>query len=222
MSAMTRNTEIWAIFRHRGLIALAAFGLAVSQVAGAQRPSGADAGSALLSAILKSAASDAGRSDLQVDPRPLIADRAVYGLEANDIARVSPTVLRQRIAAIKAAGFIPVDTIIVNKASQCLGTLVLSPVDSGRTADDRESVGCPETPLSVVAVGPPRRGAATLPPDQIYERETERAARGYWSARVVRKTMGHGRATTYAADYVLTRRGGTWAVTKIVGLMYTD
>ncbi len=217
-----RKSELRAVRHQFALGALTVFSLVLSEVAGAQRTSAAEVDSGLLSAILKSAASDAGRSDFQVDPRPLTAEHTVYAVEENAIAKVSPVVVRRRIAVIEAAGFRTVDTTIVNESRNCLGTLVTTPVDPLRRTSDRPVVGCPETPLNVVVVGPLRLGVAVLPPDQVYDRETERAARGYWSARVIRTTMGHGRLTSYAADYVLTKRGGTWAVTKIVGLMYTD
>ncbi len=197
--------------------------IAASQVAGAQRLTSADVDTEVLSLILKAAISDAGRGDLRVDPRPLIADAAeLYTVQSEAIAPVSALIVRRRTAVIRAAGLRMVDTMIVNQSRNCPGALVISEPDSLGHIDDRHVIGCPEEPFAVLAVGPPRPGSAVLPGDQVYDRDAETAARGYWAARVIRTTLGHGRSSVYAADYVLAKRAGTWVVIKIVGLMYVE
>jgi len=222
MNSLRKNREIPAIYRRIAIHAGALFALAASQVAGAQRSSGPDVDNAVLSAILKAAASDAGRGDLRVDPRPLIVDAALYSVQPEAMAHASPVVVRRRTAVINAAGFKTVDTTIVNQSRNCPGSLVTRPLDSLGRVDDKRVVGCPEKPFAVIAVGPLRPGSAVLPQDQVYDRDTETAARGYWAARVIRTTLGRGRSRAYAADYVLAKRAGTWVVIKIVGLMNVE
>jgi hypothetical protein len=210
---------------HRSAVRVGAFFLiAASQVAGAQQRSpGAEIDADVLSAILKAALSDAGRVDLRVDPRPLIADAAyLYTVRPEVLASVSASIVQGRADIIRAAGLRIVDTTVVNQSRECPGALVISQRDSLGHVNDKHVVGCPEEPFAVVAVGPPRPGSAVVPEDQVYDRATETAARRYWAARVIRTTLGHGRSSVYAADYVLAERSGKWVVIKIVGLMYSE
>jgi hypothetical protein len=217
------NPRILAVYRGFAVHVGVFFLVAVSQVAGAQRSPGAVTDSEVLPAILKAALSDAGRGDLRVDPRPLIADAVyLYTVRPEVIAPVSASVLDGRAAIIRAAGLRTVDTTAVNQSRNCPGALVISQPDSLGHVDDRRVVGCPQEPFDVLAVGPPRPGSAVLPEDQVYDRAAETVARGYWAARVIRTTLGHGRSSVYAADYVLAKRGGAWVIVKIVGLMYSD
>jgi hypothetical protein len=216
------NRKIPAIYPKFWVSVSAFCMIAASQVAAAQRVTAADVDTEILSAILKAAASDAGPVALRVDPRPLVDARYVYVVEPGSIAQVSVDVLRRRTDAIRAAGLSVVDTTIINESRNCPGALVLSPVDSLGRVEGKHVGGCPVDPFDVLAVGPPRPGKTVLPTDSVYDRDTETPARGYWAARVIRTTLGHGRSSTYAADYVLAHRGGTWVIVKKVGLIYSE
>jgi hypothetical protein len=220
---LRQNHKILDVYR--GFVVHAGFFLviAASQVAGAQQVTAADVDTDVLSAILKAALSDAGTIDLRVDPRPLIADPTfLYTVQPEAIASVPALVVSRRADVIRAAGLSTVDTAILEQARSCPGALVISKPDSLGRIDRGHVAGCPEEPFAVLAVGPPRPGDTVLPADQVYDRDAEMAARGYWATRVIRTTLGHGRSSVYAADYVLTKRAATWVVIKIVGLMYSE
>jgi hypothetical protein len=222
-SHFTKIRAIPATYRGLAVSVSAFFVISAAQVAGAQRVTGADVDTDVLSAILKAAASDPGPVDLRVDPRPLTADAAnQYEIEPQALARVSADVIRRRTDVIRVAGLRAADTTIVNQSRKCPGALVIYPVDSAGRVDAKRVPGCPEDPFDVISVGPPRPGSAILPDDSVYDRNSETAARGYWAVRVIRKTLGHGGSSAYAADYVLAKRGGAWLVIKKVGLMYSE
>ncbi len=223
MNKQSEDREGPAICRRFAIHVAAFVAITASQVAQAQRVSAADVDTDVLSVILKAAAADAGPGDLRVDPRPLAADAVyLYVIEPQAIAHVSADVIRRRTDVIRATGLRVADTMIVNQVNNCPGALVISRVDSLGRVDAKHVVGCPEDSFMVLAVGPPRPGTAILPGDSVYDRDTETAARGYWAARVIRTSLGHGRSSTLAADYVLANRGGTWVVIKKVGLVYAE
>jgi hypothetical protein len=222
-SHFTKIGEIPATYRRFAVSVSAFFVISAAHVAGAQRVTGADVDTDVLSAILKAPASDAGPVGLRVDPRPLTADAAYqYDIEPPAMARVSADVIRRRTDVIRVAGLRAADTTIVNQSRKCPGAMVINPVDSAGRVDAKRVAGCPEDPFDVVSVGPPRPGSAILPDDSVYDRDSETAARGYWAVRVIRKTLGHGRSSAYAADYVLVKRAGAWVVVRKVGLMYSE
>lgn len=199
------------------------FLIAASQVVGAQPSPRTVTEAEVLPVILRAALSDGARGDLRVDPRPLIADASyLYAVQPEVIASVGTAVIEGRAAIIRAAGLAVVDTTVVNQSKSCPGTLVLSRPDSLKGVDNTRVVGCPEKPFDILTVGPPRPGSAAIPKDQIYDRSTETAACGYWAVRVIRTTLGHGRSTAFAADYVVTQRASEWVVVKTVGLMYAE
>jgi hypothetical protein len=199
------------------------FLMTASQVVGAQTSPLTVTEAEVLPVILRAALSNGARGDLRVDPRPLIADASyLYAVQPEVIASVGTAVIERRAAIIRAAGLAVVDTTVVNQSKSCPGALVLSQRDSLKGVDNARVVGCPEKPFDILTVGPPRPGSAAIPEDQMYDRSTETAASGYWAVRVIRTTLGHGRSTSFAADYVLTVRGGEWMVVKTVGLMYAE
>jgi hypothetical protein len=219
-SRFRENREIPAVYRRFALGVGAFFTIAASEVAGGQQSTGAAADTSLLSAILKAAISDAGRVELRVDPRPLVADPELYTVQSEAIAPVSALVVRRRSDVIQAAGLRTIDATIVNQNSKCPGTFVIGKLDSLHHSNSH--VGCPEEPFYVLAVGLPRPGSDALAEDEVYDRDTEKAGRGYWAARVIRTLIGPGGSSVHASDYVLEKRAGTWVVVKIVGLMYIE
>lgn len=188
--------------------------------ASAQQPTNAAADGALLSAVLLAARTDAGQEELLVDPRPLAADPQVYDVQPEAFQPVSAVVLRQRSDIIRAAGLREVDATKIGQNAQCPGVLVTT--EGGTPVDSTKHAGCPKKLFSVLAVGLPRSGTAALKGDEVYDRETQSAARGYWAARVIRTSLGPGGSSVYAADYVLTKRAEKWIVMKVVGLLYTE
>lgn len=220
LSEAPRVVDVYRRFAgHIGVFFL----IAASQIAGAQPTPRAVTDADVLPVILKAALSEAGRGDLRVDPRPLISDATyLYAVQPEVIAPVSAAVVDGRAAVIRAAGLPVVDTTVVNRSRNCPGALVSSHPDSLGRVDNTRVTGCPEEPFVVLAVGPPRPGSAAIPADQVYDRAAETAACGHWAARVIRTTLGHGRSSVYAADYVLAERAGKWMVVKIVGLMYSE
>jgi hypothetical protein len=222
---MNDLSEYHGVFDHHRRFLLhvgVVFVTAASQVAGAQQSARAVTDAEILPAILQAASTDAGRGDVRVDPRPLAADVPhIYDLQTESFAQVAASVIHSRAAIIRGAGLRIVDTTVVNQSRNCPGTLVVSQPDSLSRAANPRIVGCPEEPFHVLAVGPPRPGIAAMPEDGVYDRVAESAACGYWAVRVVRTTLGYGRAAGYAADYVLAERAGKWVVVKTVGLMYS-
>lgn len=195
--------------------------LAASQHAGGQQSTRMARDTSLMSAILNAAISDIRGGRLRVDPRPLIAREGLEEVRSEDIASISPAVVRLRTAAIRTLGLSIVDATKVNQNRKCPGAFVLGKPDSlGHHTDAHE--GCPKESFYVMAIGLPRPGVALLAPDSVYDRETEKAARGYWAARVIRTAMGPGGSNLNVSDYVLTRRTGTWVVIKMVGLSYSE
>ena len=221
MSIRCRKRVGILVISRRLAVHLAAFlTIAGSQVAGCQRSNSAAADTSLLSAILKAAKSDAGKGDLRVDPRPLVADAGRYTVQPEAIAPVSPIIVRRRAAVIRAAGLRTADATRENQSKDCPGTLVIEHSDSlGRT---NSHAGCPEEPYSILAVGLPRPGSKVLAGEEVYDRDVESAALGYWAARVIRTSLGPGGSSVHASDYVLARRAGSWVVIKTVGLMYVE
>lgn len=215
------NREIPAIWRKFTVHVGACFTIAASQLAGSQGSTEWPLDAQLLSAILKAAISDAGRADLRVDPRPLVANRELETVEPGAIAPVSALVVRRRTAVIRAAGLRTVDATRLNQNSDCPGVFVIDEPDSLGHTDDKH-VGCPKESFAVLAVGPPRPGSAVLAGDGVYDRGSGTAARGYWAARVIRTSLGPGGSSVYASDYVLAKRAGMWVVIKIVGRSYTE
>jgi hypothetical protein len=203
---------------HVGVVLL----IAASQVVGAQPSPRAVTDAEILPVILKAALLDAGRADLRVDPRPLIADASyLYAIQPEVMAHVSAAVIDGRAAIIRAAGLAIVDTMVVNQSRNCPGSLAVSQPDSLGHVDNSRVVECPEKPFDVLAVGPPRPGSVAIPKDRVYDLNGETPACGYWAVRVIRTTLGHGGSSAFAADYVLAERAGKWVVVKTVGLMYT-
>ena len=210
-------TLIAAVILRTGIVLL----ISGSQVVGAQPSPRPVTDAEVLPVILKAALSDGARGDLRVDPRPLIPDASYqYAIQPEVFASVSQGVIDRRGAIIRAAGLAVVDTTVVNQSRSCPGILVVP--DSLQGVDNRRALGCPEKPFDVLTVGPPRPGSASIPTDQVYDRSRETAACGYWAVRVIRTTFGHGRSTTFAADYVLTERAGQWVLVKTVGLMHSE
>lgn len=214
------NPEIPAVYRRFAVGVGAFFTIAASQVAGGQQSTSAASDTSLLSAILKAAISEVGPVELRVDPRPLVADSAVYGVEPQVIAPISPAVLRQRTAVIRAAGLRTVDATKVGQNKDCPGVFVIIQHDLLRNPNTH--AGCPDKSFYVLAVALPRPGRDVLPGDEVYNRDVERAARGYWAARVIQTNLGPGGSSVKASDYVLAKRAGTWVVIKMVGLMYAE
>lgn len=174
----------------------------------------------LLSAILHTAKLQAGRVELRVDPRPLTGAGTQTSVQPEALAVVSPSVVRLRTDAIRAAGLQPVDATIVNQNSNCPGVQVIGQRDSLGVSNVH--AGCPNKQLAVLAIGLPRRGKAVSPGREVYDRDLEAAARGYWAARVIQTSLGPIGSSVHASDYVLTKRAGEWVVVKVVGLMYTE
>jgi hypothetical protein len=195
------------------------FVMGASHLAVAQQ-SDAASDSQLLSAILKTAESEAGRIELRVDPRPLIADATLTSVQPQAIATVSPSLVRLRTDVIRASGLRPVDATIVNQNSDCRGVLVIGQRDSLGVSNAHG--GCPDKQFAVLAIGLPRRGKAILAGREVYDRDSESAARGYWAARIIQTSLGPLGSSVHASDYVLTKRAGKWVVVKVVGLMYTE
>lgn len=223
MKNLNEDPRVVDVYRRLAVHVGVVFLVAASQVAGAQPSTRVVTDAEVLPVILKAALSDAGRRDLRVDPRPLRADPAyLYAVEPVVMAPVSPSVVDGRSVIIRAAGLRTVDTTVVNQSRDCPGALVPSHPDSLGRVDNRRVGGCPEQPFDVLAVGPPRPGSAAIPQDRVYDRATETAACGYWAVRVIRTTLGHGRSSAFAADYVLAERAGKWVVVKTVGLMHSD
>ncbi len=209
MSMRSREKRgIPAIYRWFALGMGVFFTIAASHVAGGQQPTSAAADTGLLSAILRAAISGAGGGELRVDPRPLVADSEVDGVEPQVIASVSPAVLRQRTAVIRAAGLRTVDATKVGQNLTCRGVFVIDLPDS--LGNSTRHVGCPKEALDVLAVALPRAGRDVLPGHEVYDRDVERAARGYWAARVIQTSLGPGGSSVKASDYVLAKRAGTW------------
>jgi hypothetical protein len=223
MNKPRENSRILSVYRGFAVHVGAFLLILASQIAGAQRSPAEPTDAEVLPAILKAALSDAGRGDLRVDPRPLIADATyLYSVRPEVLAPVGVSVVDGRGAIIRAAGLRIVDTTVVNQSRNCPGALVISPPDSPARVDNRGDIGCPEEPFVVLVIGPPRPGSAAIRADQVYDRAAETAACGHWATRVIRTTLGHGRSSVYAADYVLAERAGKWEVVKIVGLMYSE
>ncbi len=222
MSMRSReNPEIPAIFRRFALGVGLFFVIAASHAAGGQQSTSAAADTSLLSAILRAAISDAGRVDLRVDPRPLVADSELGSVQPGVIVPVSPAVLRRRTAVIRAAGLRTVDARKVGQNKDCPGMFVIGKRDwFGIPTNSHDR--CPKEALDVLAVALPRPGRDVLPGGEVYDRDVERAARGYWAARVLQTSLGPGGSSLKASDYVLARRAGTWVVIKIVGLAYSE
>ena len=207
-----KNREIPATYRWFAIGFGVFFTIAATHAAGGQPSTSAAADTNLLSAILRAAISDAGRVELRVDPRPLVADSELYDVQPGAFFPVSPAVMRRRTGAIRAAGLRTVDATKMGQNKDCPGIFVIS------KRHDR----CPIEALDVLAVGLPRPGRDVLPGDQVYDRDVERAALGYWAARVIRTGLGQGGSSLYASDYVLAKRAGRWVVIKIVGLAYSE
>lgn len=207
---------------YRGFaVAVAAFlTIAASQVAGGQQPDSVAADTSLLSAILQAAVSDAGRQVLLVDPRPLVAFPKRNDVHQEAIAGISPAVTDLRTAVIRAAGLRTVDATKVGQTMDCRGIFAIGGTDSLGQSDYH--AGCPKEAFDVLAIALPRPGCGVLPGEEVYDRDTETAARGYWAARVIRTTVGPRGSVVYSADYVLAKRAGSWEVIKIVGLLYLE
>jgi hypothetical protein len=221
MSTRSReNREIPAIYRWLGLGVGVFFTIAASRTAGGQQSTSAAADTSLLSAILKAAISEAGRVELRVDPRPLVADSELGDVQPGLIVPVSPAVLRRRTAVIRAAGLRTIDATKVGQNLTCRGVFVIDSPDS--LGNKTRHVGCPKEPLDVLAVALPRPGRDVLPRDEVYDRDVERAARGYWAVRVIQTSLGPGGSSLKASDYVLAKRAGSWVVVKIVVLSYSE
>lgn len=221
-----QGRDIAVVHRRFAVRVVAFIMIAASQVAAAQQAvtaaadTAAAADTSLLSAILRAAKSDAGRQELHVDPRPLVAFPEQYDVNPEAIAGISPAVANLRAGVIRAAGLRIVDATKVGQTDDCRGIFVIGGTDwlgqSGFHA------GCPKQPFGVLAIALPRPGRDALPGDEVYDRDTESAARGYWAARVIRTSLGSGGSVVYAADYVLAMRAGSWEVIKVVGLMYLE
>jgi hypothetical protein len=208
-----------AVYRRFAKGVIVFFTIAVSQVAAAQQDIAAAADTSLLSAILRAAISDAGRQDLRVDPRPLVAFPKRNDVHPAAIAEISSAVTNLRTAIISAAGLRTVDAVKVGQTLDCRGIFAIGATDS---LGHSYHAGCPTEAFDVLAIALPRPGCDVLPGDEVYDRDTERAARGYWAARVIRTSVGSGGSVVYSADYVLAKRAGSWEVIKIVGLMYLE
>lgn len=217
---VSEGWEMAAVYRRFAVGVGAFFTIAASQVAAGQQATSAAADTSLLSVILKAAISEAGRLELRVDPRPLVAFPEQYDVQPEAIARISPAVARRRNAIIRAAGLRTVDATKVGLNEDCPGVFVMGRPDSLGHSDTH--AGCPKEAFYVLAIALPRPGRDVLPVDEVYDRDTETAARGYWAARVIRTNVGPGGSSVYASDYVLAKRAGSWVVVKIVGLMYTE
>ena len=221
MNNLAKNPKLVDVYQRVALRLGAVFLISASQVAGAQASPRVVTDADVLPVILKAALSDGTRRDLRVDPRPMIPDASYqYAIQPEVFAPVSQGVIDKRTAIVRAAGLVVVDTTVVNQSRNCPGILVVP--DSLQSVDNKRALGCPENPFDVLTVGPPRPGNASIPTDQVYDRSRETAACGYWAVRVIRTTFGHGRSTAYAADYLLTERGGQWIVVKTVGLMNSE
>jgi len=214
------NCEIPARFRRLAIGIGSLLTLVASQSAGAQESINAAADTSLMSAILRAAISNGGRTDLRVDPRPLVANGELYTFESNALAPVSAPDVRLRSAVIQAAGLRTVDATSANQSKNCPGVFVIGKPDS--LGDSNSHAGCPKEVFAVLAVGLPRAGSKVLAADEVYDLATETVARGYWAARVIRTSLGPSGSSVYASDYVLAKRAGAWVVIKIVGLMYTE
>jgi hypothetical protein len=195
--------------------------IAASNIAGGQQLTSAAADTSLLSAILRAAISDAAGEELRVDPRPLVADTEIYDVHPQAIARVSPAVMRRRTAVIRAAGLRTVDATKVGQYKDCPGAFVIGKPDSHGTPTNSHD-RCPQEAFNVLAVALPRPGRDVLPGDEVYDRDVERAGRGYWAVRVIQTKLGPGGSNLKASDYVLARRAGTWEVIKIVVLAFSE
>jgi hypothetical protein len=221
MSMRSReNREIPAIYRWFALGVGVFFTIAASRIAGGQQSTSAAADTNLLSAILKAAISGAGRLELRVDPRPLVADSGQYDVQPAAIAPVSPAVVRRRTAVIRAAGLRTVDATKVGQNKDCPGIFVIGQPDSLGIINSHDR--CPKEAFYVLSVGLPRPGRDVLPGDEVYDRDVERVARGYWAARVIQTYLGPGGSSLKTSDYVLAKRGGTWVVIKIVVLAFSE
>jgi hypothetical protein len=214
------NRETPAVSRRFAVRVAAFFTIAASQLAGGQQSTNAAGDTNLLSAILKAAIADAGREELRVDPRPLVAHAELYTVQSEDIAPVSRAVVRRRTAVIRAAGLRTVDATKVGQNKDCPGVFVIVQHDS--LGNSNTHAGCPKEAFDVLAVALPIPGRDVLPGDEVYDRDVERAARGYWAARVIQTNLGPGGSSVKASDYVLAKRAGSWVVIKIVGLMYVE
>lgn len=221
MNIRTREgPDIAAVYRRFTLGAAALFTIATSQVAAAQQATTAAADTSLLSAILKAAMSDAGRQDLHVDPRPLVAFPKQNDVHPEAIAGISAAITNLRTAVIRAAGLRTVDATKVGQTEDCRGIFAIGETDSLGQSDYHS--GCPKESFDVLAIALPRPGCDVLPGEAVYDRDSESAARGYWAARVIRTTVGPGGSVVYSADYVLAKRAGSWVVITIVGLLYLE
>lgn len=222
MSMRSReNREIPAIYRWFVFGAGVFVTIAASHVAGGQQSTSAAADMNLLSAILKAAISDARPEELRVEPRPLVADSELGDVQPGLIVPVSPAVLRLRSAVIRAAGLRTVDATKVGQNKDCPGGFVWSKPDSlGNPTNVHER--CPKEVFYVLAIALPRRGRDDFPGNEVYDRDTESPARGYWAARVIQTYLGPAGSNLKEADYVLAKRAGTWAVVKIVVLSFSE
>ena len=207
-----------------GRITRAAVALVICAVAPLTAQVRDDSGSAsdlkLLSAMLEAASREAQRMELRVDPRPLLAAFRNHSIRAGGMAPLSSATQRARVAVIRAAGFRAVDATKVGQNQACPGTFALVKPDSTRVSNSYP--GCPNRTFAVLVVGLPRIGTAVRPQGEVYDRQTESAAQGYWAARVIRTTLTPNGSSVYASDYVLSKRDGMWTVVKIIGLMYTE
>lgn len=174
---------------------------------------------ALFSTILRTAMANAGREELRVEPRPLDADPRRYGVLAAALAPVSTHDLQERTELIRKLGLRTADAVVENQTFSCPGTALIAPEWFLR---DTVRAGCPKKPYTVVAVALPRRGTADFNKSGPYDRSSETAACGFWSARVIQTALGPGGSSIYAADYVLSKRNGAWTVVKVVGLIYIE
>lgn len=215
-----KNGQIPAIYRWFAFGVGAFLTIAATHAAGGQQSTSAAADTSLLSAILKAAISDT-RGELRVDPRPLVADSELGDVQPDLIVPVSPAVLRLRTAVIRAAGLRTVDATNVGQNKDCPGGFVMSKPDSlGNPTNVHER--CPKEVFYVLAIALPRPGRDALPGNEVYDRDAERAARGYWAARVIQTLLGPAGSNLKQSDYVLAKRAGTWVVIKVVALAFSE
>lgn len=148
---------------------------------------------------------------LRVDPRPLQTDPTVMVARSQNLAEVPPSVVQSRSEVLRRIGVPEVDAVNMPSCAGALVPLEFRP--PGQT--------CPSKPILVAILGLPRPGGAYAP-GYVDERE-EGAKQGYWSIRVIERSMDPKGSSTTISDYVVQlddEKG--WKLVKKHGLLAVD
>lgn len=152
----------------------------------------------------------------RVDPRPLIADPAIWSVAPEHLADVPDSIVQQRAAVLDRLSVAETDAVA---DAGCAGGY---PPDRSRA----RMSACPEEgQYYSFALGLPRSGGAYMPagvfPASADARE-EGLAEGHMAVRVIKRLMTPRGASGAVWDFIFQRDAAEWRLVKMVNLLVID